>query len=163
MLFVNYEDCSGCGACIEACEFDAIFLQNDKATIDQERCEGCQACVEACPLGAIICEEEKSQPETILMKVKPAPVEVIRNQEPVPGPIRSIVLPVLGSVLIWTGRELIPRLANLALKTLDQRILTTDPGSKGTDPSNFNGRNKRTSSPGDGRRRRLRQRRNRRK
>ena len=49
MIFVNYEECTGCGVCMESCEFDAILLQNDKATIDQEKCEGCQACIEACP------------------------------------------------------------------------------------------------------------------
>jgi ferredoxin len=166
MIFVNYEDCNGCGTCIEACEYDAIFLQNDKATIDQERCKGCQICMDACPSGAIVCTEEQSLPETIKIAAVPAPIEAIQEKMPSVGPFRSVVLPVLGSVLLWTGRELVPRLANLALKTLDQRILSTDQGVQRTIQSNMTMQGRRTSSPrstsGGGRRRRLRQRRNRR-
>jgi hypothetical protein len=33
-----------------------------------------------------------------------------------------MLLPAIGSVLLWTGRELVPRLADMALAALDRRI-----------------------------------------
>lgn len=41
--------CTGCGACVEACPFDAIHLTDDKvALVDESKCKGCGACVKAC-------------------------------------------------------------------------------------------------------------------
>ena len=162
MIFVNYEDCTGCGACMDACEFNAILLQNDKATIDQEQCEGCQACIEACPLGAIYVSEIDPQPEKIMIKAEPGTVEIRNDPAPTKGSLRDIVLPALGSALLWTGQELVPRLANFALKTLDQQISSADSGRKKEVQSNTRGRNRPASSQKGGRRRRLRQRRNKR-
>ena len=159
MIMVNYEDCNGCGDCLETCTFNAILLQNDKATIDQERCEGCLACIEACHAGAIVCMEKEIQPETILITTNPTEVEAKREITTKPGPIRNIVLPVLGSVLLWTGRELVPRLANLAINALDQQTLTTNPRTRRTSQPGITMQERRNSKPGKGRRRRLRQRR----
>jgi len=43
--------CLGCGDCVEACQFDAIHI--DDATglpvVDEERCVACGSCVKACP------------------------------------------------------------------------------------------------------------------
>ena len=38
MIVVNYEDCNGCGACVDACPVGAVLLQNDTVFIDQELC-----------------------------------------------------------------------------------------------------------------------------
>lgn len=43
--------CLGCGDCVEACQFDAIHL-NEKTglpEVDEEKCTSCGACVKACP------------------------------------------------------------------------------------------------------------------
>lgn len=46
------DDCSGCGACLDACFLHAISLGNGKATIG-EACRGCGRCVAVCPRHAI--------------------------------------------------------------------------------------------------------------
>lgn len=45
--------CIGCGKCAKACNFDAITIENFKATIDPEKCKSCGMCVVECPTGAI--------------------------------------------------------------------------------------------------------------
>ena len=43
--------CLGCGDCVNACQFDAIHL-NDKTglpEVDEEKCTACGACTKACP------------------------------------------------------------------------------------------------------------------
>lgn len=44
--------CEGCGACVEACRFEAIHLDGS-ATVDSLHCEGCGICARVCPPGAI--------------------------------------------------------------------------------------------------------------
>jgi ferredoxin len=42
--------CIGCGACVSACKFDAIHLNdNGTAQVDEEKCIACGACARACP------------------------------------------------------------------------------------------------------------------
>jgi len=54
------EECTGCGKCVEVCNFNAVMFkeQADNAlektcTIDEISCEGCGVCVNFCPVGAI--------------------------------------------------------------------------------------------------------------
>lgn len=58
---VKKEECIGCSACVSACPFGAIVMEDNKAVIT-EACTVCGACVETCPVGAIIrdIEEKKS-------------------------------------------------------------------------------------------------------
>jgi MinD superfamily P-loop ATPase len=49
--------CSGCGACREACRFDAI---EEGFTVDPISCEGCALCARICPEGAVRMEEDQS-------------------------------------------------------------------------------------------------------
>lgn len=46
--------CIGCGNCKEACEFEAITIENNLAYIDYTRCRLCRKCVEVCPTSAIV-------------------------------------------------------------------------------------------------------------
>jgi len=52
---IHEETCIGCGSCMEACEFQCIFMVNDKAV----KCEVCDdpLCVRACAAGALVLEE----------------------------------------------------------------------------------------------------------
>jgi heterodisulfide reductase subunit A len=60
---VNDERCTGCGQCTEACEYDAVKLEERKdlrtgrtfrvAVVDPRRCWGCGNCHATCPSTAI--------------------------------------------------------------------------------------------------------------
>ena len=54
--FVNQVDealCYGCELCLDACQFDALALEDGKVIVSQVRCVGCGVCVPACPDGAL--------------------------------------------------------------------------------------------------------------
>jgi ferredoxin len=52
---VNYEECTGCGTCVQRCQFGAIKMEvtMKKSNIDMTRCFGCGVCTYACPQDAI--------------------------------------------------------------------------------------------------------------
>lgn len=41
--------CIGCMKCVKTCEYGAITVENNVAHIDYEKCTGCGKCKEACP------------------------------------------------------------------------------------------------------------------
>ena len=41
--------CMGYGACVKACQFDAIHIINGIAVVDKEACKACGKCVAICP------------------------------------------------------------------------------------------------------------------
>ena len=45
--------CLGFGDCVSACKFDALHIVDGLATIDYENCTGCGACAKACPRNLI--------------------------------------------------------------------------------------------------------------
>ncbi|MCK4913120.1 MAG: RnfABCDGE type electron transport complex subunit B [Planctomycetes bacterium] len=45
--------CLGLGDCVSVCKFDAISIIDGLATIDYEKCTGCGACAKHCPRGLI--------------------------------------------------------------------------------------------------------------
>ncbi|RKY25476.1 MAG: electron transporter RnfB [Planctomycetota bacterium] len=45
--------CLGFGDCVSVCKFDAIHIVDGLATIDYEKCTGCGACAKACPRNII--------------------------------------------------------------------------------------------------------------
>jgi len=50
---MDRELCTGCGACVAACHFEAIEMDGeDKALTIYSRCMGCGICTEACPQAA---------------------------------------------------------------------------------------------------------------
>ena len=46
------ENCTGCGACVEACPIDAVWMRNGVPEVDYEWCIGCGVCTLSCPTGA---------------------------------------------------------------------------------------------------------------
>ena len=49
---VEEEKCTGCGACVDACPENAIFLRQT-ALITIDKCIGCGSCIPECPNDAI--------------------------------------------------------------------------------------------------------------
>lgn len=41
--------CLGHGACVKACQFDAIHVIDGVAKVDESKCTACQACIKTCP------------------------------------------------------------------------------------------------------------------
>lgn len=63
---VDSELCSGCQACIEQCQMDAVFMAGDTAVINLDRCIGCGNCVVNCEFNAI--QLKKKEAEQLLPK-----------------------------------------------------------------------------------------------
>ncbi|NIQ37340.1 MAG: 4Fe-4S dicluster domain-containing protein [Proteobacteria bacterium] len=60
-LIIDKEACTGCGACIEVCPYDALSLEDDVAVVN-EKCTFCGACVEdVCPVDAITLEKGEKE------------------------------------------------------------------------------------------------------
>ncbi|MFA7673884.1 MAG: RnfABCDGE type electron transport complex subunit B [Clostridia bacterium] len=45
--------CIGCRICEKKCEYDAIHVENNVASIDYEKCTACGKCAETCPVKVI--------------------------------------------------------------------------------------------------------------
>jgi electron transport complex protein RnfB len=45
--------CLGYGDCVDACTFDALHMVDGKPVVDYEKCTGCGACVTTCPRNLI--------------------------------------------------------------------------------------------------------------
>lgn len=54
-VYINQEDCEGCGSCKAACPAGAIFYnENGLAQVDHEKCLTCGYCSPVCPVRAVI-------------------------------------------------------------------------------------------------------------
>ena len=109
MIHVDRALCAGCGVCVDECPSGAIMLDGGVALVAPALCDGCGVCVKICPAGAL----------TQVAELTPSllPVVLAETRERVPR--RRAVLPAVGGALVWMGREVVPRLATLALDTLD--------------------------------------------
>lgn len=68
MVFSNYfaevdpDLCTGCETCMERCQMDAFFLdENTLAVVNKDRCIGCGLCVTTCPTQAIHLEQKSAE------------------------------------------------------------------------------------------------------
>ncbi len=53
---VDGETCTGCGACLERCQFGALTMPGEVTVVDHVRCVGCGVCVPSCPVEALSLE-----------------------------------------------------------------------------------------------------------
>lgn len=122
MIHVDQALCAGCGVCVDECPSGAIMLDDDVALVAPALCDGCGACVEICPTGALTQVAEPVPADAVelpLLPVVQPSVEVVPAETRGPTPWRRTVLPAVGGGLVWVGREIVPRLATLALDALD--------------------------------------------
>ena len=71
VMSVDSELCSGCGTCIERCQFGALSLSEDISVVDEQRCIGCGVCAVTCPEKALELKrkefpEKPEPPENIM-------------------------------------------------------------------------------------------------
>lgn len=116
--------CAGCGVCEAECPTHALSMIDGVPTIDFSRCNGCQVCMETCPAGAIKAVEP---PEPVLEDAREVAMVSLQDVQPVIAQQESYtrrrsIFPALGSVLPWTGREVLPRAAQLLLDHIIHRM-----------------------------------------
>ena len=58
---VNRALCIGCGICSGFCQFDAISVAEELASVDFEKCMGCGVCATKCEQGAITLKREPAK------------------------------------------------------------------------------------------------------
>ena len=90
------ESCISCSACVLACPFGAIVMQEDKAFIT-EACTVCGVCVDTCPVEAI---EKEVEVKAVTVDIKEYK-DVWVYLETVDGKLRNVSLELLGE-----GRKL---------------------------------------------------------
>jgi len=64
LLIIDTEACIGCAACVAACPFGALRMEEDKAVVD-DKCTACGACLEVCPVEALSLPERGEGAEDI--------------------------------------------------------------------------------------------------
>jgi ferredoxin len=56
---INTEKCSGCGFCVEVCQFNGLQVHDEVVIfIGGDACTWCGLCEQVCPTGAISCPFE---------------------------------------------------------------------------------------------------------
>ncbi len=51
---IDFDECSGCGACAEACPCNVLEMGDTHVEIvNEDDCSACETCVEECPKGII--------------------------------------------------------------------------------------------------------------
>ncbi|MDA8433560.1 MAG: 4Fe-4S binding protein [Nitrospiraceae bacterium] len=61
---VNADTCSGCGMCVERCQVNAVFVdEQGVAVVKGGRCIGCGNCVVTCPTGSISLQKKEKETE----------------------------------------------------------------------------------------------------
>lgn len=110
---VRKETCVGCGACVPACPFGAITMEDGLAVIGEE-CTLCGACESSCPYGAIIIRTGEAAGEDLDLY---SGIMVIAEQRD--GEVDHSTLELLGEAV---------RLASFDDSTVSVLLMTAEPG-----------------------------------
>jgi len=125
-VYLDDKRCTGCATCVEICPTGAITIVDDVATIDQGRCTECEACIQACPNGAILVVTEPVEEKAMLPR-QPSPRVAPRRAVSPTVPLRRQLVPLVGSALVFLGREVAPRLIPRLVNALDRSTSKPSP------------------------------------
>ncbi|WP_094605082.1 Caffeyl-CoA reductase-Etf complex subunit CarE [Sporomusa silvacetica DSM 10669] len=89
-VIIEKEQCVGCSACVSACPFGAIVMEDDKAVVT-DTCTVCGACVDVCAVTAIT-RPAAGEPAVDTSEYKGVWVYIEQFQ----GKVRSVGLELLG-------------------------------------------------------------------
>jgi ferredoxin len=82
-------------------------------------------CIDICPNGALTWVTERA-PDTRIepaaLAVVESPLEIAPVKQSKAVPWRRTIVPAVSSALAWVGREVVPRIAPIALNVLDRRL-----------------------------------------
>jgi len=121
VLEVDLAKCTGCGQCTEVCPTGALRVEGGHAVVDAGLCRGCEACVPACPQDALAWKEA---PVVAVRQEAPAALKADRGGALVraaPAPWHRRVVPVLASMMRFTGQEVLPRVLEAIATSGDER------------------------------------------
>jgi len=59
-MVVETDACSGCGLCVERCQFNALSTPDGVVVVDYGKCMGCGLCVVVCTTDALHLERRPS-------------------------------------------------------------------------------------------------------
>jgi len=59
MPWIDKDECTGCGMCVEECPVETIYMENEKAEINMTNCIRCGKCHDVCPVDAVRHDSEK--------------------------------------------------------------------------------------------------------
>ncbi len=120
MIQVDLSRCTGCGACVDVCPMGAIYIVDGHAEVDETLCNLCEACISACPKEALSSVPEVvSTPEADrLPQVQPDKVIQLPPVRTEVTPWHQKVLPAVGVVVSYAGREILPRVVDSLVSAL---------------------------------------------
>ena len=126
MIFVDNARCSGCAACMGVCPHGAIALQNGTAMIAGSLCSDCQQCLDVCPHGAIVLVEPAVAdslpiPSNRTLRISPSGPQALQPS------VGQQITPLAHAVLLWAGREVLPRLVESAFEWIDRHQILATP------------------------------------
>lgn len=158
MIYVDKACCTGCAACMGLCLTGAIAIEDGIAVIAEALCNECGDCLEACPQRAIIIVEAMSEGAPLAMSDPGTDISRLRPRATTSN-LRQELGPAAQAVLGWAGRELLPRLANLALDWFDRHSAGQTAGlTSNTDANRSIPRSARADRTRNGKQRRERRR-----
>lgn len=131
---INSEKCTLCGACVEACQFNALAKGKDQIILFDKLCHSCGACGLACPTGAI---EYKKRTTGVIEKGKKNDMILKRGILNIGEPMAVPILKELLSNVPEKGINILdspPGTSCNVVNTLhyaDRAILVTEPTAFG--------------------------------